>query len=112
MGLRSYIESATIVNGGSLSSTVGVGGRVIVSVVVPTMNAAALTFQGSHDGVTFFDVYNSDGTTETQIGASAGLRMVEAPTALVGLPFVKIRSGTAATPIAQSAERTLRVISK
>ncbi len=104
--------TVTISSGQSLSGAANIGKGVIVGFAVPTITNAALTFQGSADGDTYYDVYDDDGTTETSIGASTGARFVEAPTALVGLPFIKVRSGTTGSGVNQGADRAIVVISK
>lgn len=105
------IETATIANAASLSDSVEVGSGEVVGLMVPTWTSAEITFQGSHDGTTFSDVHDSAGA-EVSIPATTGGRAVQAPAALKGFAFIKIRSGTSGTPVNQGAERLVRVIIK
>ena len=100
-----------IASGGSLSAAVAVDAGEIVGISVPTIDAAGLTFQVAIAG-TYRNLYNSDGTTETAVGSSTGDRVVQAPAALkeAGAVSVKVRSGTAGTPVNQTADRTIRLL--
>lgn len=102
-------QLATIANGASLSDAVDLTAGLLVAVQMPAAwTAAVLTFQASHDGVTFADVYDSAGA-ERSVAAAAG-RHITLDSASFGIRFVKIRSGTAAAAVAQGAERQLRLI--
>lgn len=109
---NTQVTEITIANGASLSDAAHIGVGVVVGISLPTITSAAITFQGSHDGATYRDVYNNDGVTETALTASTGARIVDAPAALVGLPYLKVRSGTTATAVNQLAERTVVIIAK
>lgn len=103
------VTTAVIENGGSLSGTVHLGGRKLVAIVMPsTWTAAALTFQASPDGVNFFNVY--DGPTERQLTVAASYYSELNIADWVGIRWLKIRSGTAGTPVNQAAERTLTLV--
>lgn len=104
MAARVYGSSSVdIAASGSLSGGINLGGARLVALVLPTIASAAITFQGSVDGVNYYNVYNSDGTTETATGASTGNRIVACPAAAQYLPWVKVRSGTAGSAVTQSA---------
>lgn len=103
-------EVATIANGASLSGAVQIDPDTVpVAIQMPAAwTAAALTFQGSADGVTYGDLY--DGGTELNI-ATAANRLVHLDwTKFVGLRYLKIRSGTSGTPVNQGADRALKII--
>ena len=108
---KPFVGTHTIANGASLSDAVEVGESVVVGFQLPTIDNAAITFQGSHDGVTYQNVFDS-AQTEVTIVASTGARFVAAPAALNGLPFIKVRSGTSGVPVNQTAQRTIQVIAK
>lgn len=102
--------SATIANGAALSASVSLNGRNLWSILMPSgWTAADITFQGSIDGTNFFDIY--EGGTEYQLAVAAS-RMVTMtkPFLFYALTNIKIRSGTAATPVNQGAERVLSVV--
>jgi hypothetical protein len=97
----------TIANGASLSDGGALGGRIPTIIMMPAeWTAAGLTFQGSHDGTTYYDLYDEDGT-ELTIPTSATRRIIISPTHFTDHKYLKVRSGTAATAIAQGAERII-----
>lgn len=89
-----------IAAGDSLSSVGYVGMGDLIAIDMPAAwTAAPLTFQESHDGTTFLNVYKSDGT-ELSIMAAANQSVRVGPLAFA--PWIKIRSGPAAAPVVQS----------
>ncbi len=106
------ILTVTIANGASLSDAAAPGNGKVVGIQLPTFTSASLTFQGSFDGVTFANLRNADGTTETSVGATVGDLTILAPAALEACAFIKVRSGTAAAPVNQGAARTIQLIVK
>jgi hypothetical protein len=68
--------------------------------------AANLTFQVSHDGTNFFNLYDKDGTEYT-VTADASRAIILPLSDWVGIEHLKIRSGTAAAAVNQGAERTI-----
>jgi len=103
--------TATIANGASLSDSVEVGQGAVVGFLLPTITAAVLTFQGSDDGVTFKDLRDA-AAAEIQIASNAGDIFVTPPAGLNGPAFLKVRSGTSAAPVAQGAQRLIKVVIK
>ena len=97
----------TIANGAAVSNAIDIGELGLCAIVTPsTWTAANLTFQGSVDGVTFFDVYDSSGT-ELQITAAASRHIMLSPANFAGIRFLKVRSGTTGTPVNQGGDRVL-----
>jgi hypothetical protein len=77
--------------------------------------AADLTFQGAEkqDG-TFQNIYDSDGT-EVTVSAAASRAISLTPAemdALSAWAAIKVRSGTAGSPVAQAAARDVFVVMK
>jgi len=104
---------AAIQSGQSLSATLEIAGYRVAGIVMPaTWDAAALTVQGSHDGSTFQNVYDGDGSELTiQAAASRNLTLTSVQTlALLAWKQIKIRSGTSGTPVNQTGARTLTVV--
>jgi hypothetical protein len=102
--------SVTILSGASVSSSVYVGGHIITGLLMPAAwSAAGLTFQASRDGVDWLDVYDEDGEV---IVASAGASRLIILTKrwLEPVAFIQLRSGTAAAPVNQGAERTIVIL--
>ena len=106
------VVPVVIANGASLSAAGDVSAGEIVGIEIPAFTNAALSFQVSTDGITYRDLYNSDGTTETSTGASVGARVVAAPAALkeCGSISVKVRSGLTGAVVVQGAARTVNLI--
>ncbi|HET8787010.1 MAG TPA: hypothetical protein VFM38_15355 [Candidatus Limnocylindrales bacterium] len=105
---------ATIANGASLSDAIDLDGQVIAAIVMPAaFTGTALTFQASADGVTYQNVYDDAGT---ELSASVGQAKVivnkSILESLAALRYVKIRSGSAASPTAEAADRTLTILTK
>lgn len=93
------MRNALIESGESLSAPVDVG------VGIPAgwaAGATAITFQASHDGVTWQDLYNDTGT-EVSATAAASRNVSLSSIALDLAPwrFIKIRSGTSASAVTQ-----------
>ncbi len=102
--------SAAIANGESLSAAVDLGAYRLSSIIMPAAwTAAGLTFQGSIDGVTFGNM-KSEGGTELAWTVAASDFLYSTPLNFWGVRFIKVRSGTAGTPVNQGAARTLTLI--
>lgn len=114
---RPLVQTVVIANASSLSSTVDLGGgvRQMVGVQMPAAwTAASLTFAVSHDGTTFVPLYwnGAEYTILAAGGAAASSGVALEPAAFAGWPFVRIRSGTAASATNQTAERTLQALTR
>lgn len=105
------VINATIAASASLSDAVRLPpGRVLVGIVMPAAwDTAALTFQVSLDGATFQNAYVAAGT-EVSVTAAAATTIALDPATWLHAPILKIRSGTAASPVNQTAARTLTLI--
>lgn len=108
-------ETVTIANGASLSgAAVFVNGVTsLVGIVIPAAwTAAALTFQASADGTTYGDLYNTAGTEVTiPSSAVAASRYIALdPSDFAGIAYLKVRSGTSAAAVNQTADRTLTLV--
>lgn len=107
--------AATVPDGpAGLSAALNLRGFALKGILMPTAwGAAAITFQAAEaEAGTYRDLYDSAGT-EVSVTVAAG-RAVALSTALqdllVGVEFLKIRSGTAAGPINQGADRALVLV--
>jgi len=95
--------TATIATGAALSGAIDLGGQLLCSIALPSgWTTASLTFQASHDNVTYRNVYSTDGTELTVTSATADRHVVLDPANFAGVQFVKIRSGTSGTPVNQT----------
>jgi hypothetical protein len=101
--------TATIANGASLSDAINTnGGRVAVIEMPAAWTAAPITFKGSYDGTNYFDLYDDSGD-EVYIIANVTRRIHVDLSVLNQQKYIKVRSGTAVTPISQGAARTIMV---
>jgi hypothetical protein len=99
-------ESAVILSGASLSGAIQLIGRIPAGLYMPaTWTAAVVTFSVSLDGVTYYKANNSSGEVSRTVVASDYMALD--PADFYGINFIKIRSGTAASAVAQGADRTL-----
>jgi hypothetical protein len=105
------VLTVTIANGASLSGAAHIGAGTLVGIQLPTFTSAALTFQGSADGVTYVEVMDASAAAVTYT-ASTGAIYIKAPADLVGVPYIKVRSGTSGAAVAQGAARVISLIVK
>ena len=112
------VIQASIANGESQSGAIPIGGRTYVAITVsPQWTAAALTFLASNEeGGTFLPVYKEDGTELTIASAnvvvSRNIGLGALMQYLSPFKFIKLRSGTAATPVNQAAARPFLIHTK
>jgi hypothetical protein len=115
-GTDRTVVPVVIANGTSLSADVNVNGRTIVGIQMPAgWDTASITFAAltrSASGTDTYGKVQDQGGTEVVVTAPAADTYVAiAPTqAVVGLGRIKVRSGVAATPVNQPAERTLYLV--
>lgn len=103
-------STAVIANGASQSNALDIFGQAITGFQMPTgWTAAAITLLASvdEDGP-FQPVYDADGTELTVTTAAS--RFVALDPAGLRFRYVKLRSGVAATPVNQGAERRIDVM--
>jgi hypothetical protein len=103
---------ATIAANASISNAVDVSGFTIVSgVVMPsTWTPAQITVQGSADGINFYDFYDGMPAVELSINVHPGSIVAINPDRFRCCKAIKIRSGTGAKPVVQTAARQFGVI--
>ena len=105
----SEAEAVTIASGQSITPAINLGGRIPVGVFMSAgWTAAGMTFQGSPDGSTYYDIHDANG--EINMTVSAGIYVAFDPTKLFGVNFLKVRSGTSGVPVNQGAERILTLM--
>jgi hypothetical protein len=108
-----------ISSGTALSAEVTVGAKRIVGIQMPAgWDAASITFAAltrqsaaAPPVLTFGKVQDAGGTEVTVTAPAADTYVALADTvALYGLGRVKVRSGVAATPVNQTADRVLYLV--
>jgi hypothetical protein len=103
--------TATIADGESLSDAIDLGGMIPVGVDAPAANwtTAALSFQGSLDGTRWQDAHDDSGEYTTgDIAAGGGCSLNK--DVFRRWRHIKIRSGTAASAVAQAGGDALTLI--
>ncbi len=102
--------SATIASGASLSGTINVGGLRLFAITMPSAwTAAGVSFQVSSDeGATWANLYDASGN-ELVSTADAGRCIALDPVPFSFAQYLRLRSGTASAPVAQSSDRVLQL---
>src|SRR5438105_1968618 len=94
---------ATIASGASLSGIIALFSSAFVGLLMPAAwTTAVLTFQGSYDGTTFANLYDSGGNEVTFTVAQGNMVAGDA-SSFAGLSHMKIRSGTSGSAVNQGA---------
>jgi hypothetical protein len=112
LGGPSQSFAATIANGASVSGIIDLTTlRMFGLLMDPTAwTAAAITFLGSADGVNFYSVYDSTGAEINWTVAAQTYVLAANPAEFLGIRYLKVRSGTTATPVNQGAARVVTII--
>jgi len=111
--------NSTIPNGGSLSGIVDCMGFLPYALITPAAwTAAALSAQGSIDGVTFFPIGGSSGA-QVALCSAVSPSFMQIIASVFSANFVgcfprwlKLRSGTDAVPVNQGADRIFTIMLK
>lgn len=103
--------TVTIAQSASLSDAANLRGVYVTEIIMPAAwTAAGLTFQGSEDNSSFQDVYEKANEEEYDVDSSivdADYRIKIPPADLLGDCYLKVRSGTSGSAVAQDAARTI-----
>jgi hypothetical protein len=109
MATLTVLNGPTIFEGESLSEALDCTGGDLVRITMPMeWDNAPVTFQASTDNVGYNDLYNPDGH-ELMLTCVAGAGILLPSAALLGIGWLKVRSGTVDSPIPQSGQRTFAV---
>lgn len=89
----------------SLSAPIKIPGHTICGFSIPsTWTAANLTFQASYDnGTTYQNLYDDSGNEVTVTVAAASVNVRTDAVYWVGIEYLKVRSGTSGSPVAQTS---------
>ena len=106
-------HTATIAASGNLSAAVSIpNGHELIAIVMPAAwTAAGITFQASPTNGSFANAYDAAGDEIALVVLATHFVPIAAGT-LNGANFIKVRSGTSGTPVAQAAERVLTLITR
>ena len=81
------------------------GATAVVGVVMPTtpfLVPALVTFQGSPDGVNFYDIHDGMTGVELAINARLGTMVMINPNRMRCCKAIRVRSGTHDAPVVQN----------
>lgn len=109
------VKQATIASGANQSNEINLECYRYFSLQMPSdWTTANITLLGSLDyGGDFYPVYDDTGTEISITAAASRIISVNAAALKIApLKYIKLRSGTAATPINQTAMRTINIICK
>lgn len=110
MAVDLFPVDVTIVSGQSLSPAVVANNMHLVGIVMPAgWDAAAITLQASFDGGTFNNAFDNNGA-EITIQAAASRAIILPPGLLPGVQQLKVRSGTNAVAVNQTADRAIKLL--
>lgn len=102
----------TITVGTAVSSAVNLAGRTPLRLLVgAAWTAADVTVQVSTDGTTWLDLYDNAAGVYT-IKAAASRAVLLKAAELIGVTHLRLRSGTPALPVNQTATATLTLHSQ
>jgi hypothetical protein len=109
-GGLSPAQTASIANGASLSGPIDMGALRPAWLSMPAgWDAAAITFQVSYDAVNYQNFYKDDGTEySVTVALSRAVKLNIAD--FLGVRALKLRSGTGAAPVNQTAQRDIPVV--
>lgn len=101
----------------AISDSVDLGGiafdvnQKLIGIIIPSVwTTANLTFQSYNSASqAWVNLYQYDGT-ELNYTAGTSYWIIAKPTDFAGIRYLKIRSGTAATPVAQADDRVLILV--
>ena len=109
------VETVIISAGGSLSTVLDKRYYTYMAIFLPsTWTTAKITFVGSdEDDGTYNQIVFSTDVSEVEIPEVAASKIIVLDTefleSMVAVPFLKIRSGTANSPVTQSAEQKIKI---
>lgn len=102
--------TVTIATGGVVSDALALLKQSPVRINMPAAwTTANLTVQVSEDGVTYRNLYEEDGREKT-ITVAADRSIIVDPIDYIGVGYLKLRSGTVGTTVAQAATRVIEVV--
>lgn len=105
------VQTASLDAAASLSDAVNLGGLRLFGIVMPaSWTAAALTFQVSFDeGASWSNLYDASGS-EVSVTVAASRAITLDPVIFAAVPMLKVRSGTMAAPVNQTAAAALQLV--
>lgn len=105
------IYPLTIALGQSLSQSFPLNNDALAGITVASGSSITqLSFQGSLDDSTYFDIYNEG--SEYKVTVAGGVFTSLSTNVFLGVRFVKVRAGNAGSPSTQSVATNLQALTK
>lgn len=104
------LASVIIASGASLSNAASVSSNVLLAVIVDGWTAAGMSFQGSVDGVSFYDLYTSSGSLVGVSPVAGASVQTQDPLAFVPWTYIKAKSQSGGSAVNQTASRTVTFV--
>lgn len=100
-------QTVTITSGNSITSAIDLGRERLAGIGIPAAwTAASIGFTVSHNGTTFYDLFDRNGN-EYLLSVAADRCITLDIADLSAYRFIKVRSGTKASPVNQGDDRSL-----
>lgn len=111
--INQTLATATILSGQSVSNELDLGGSIPLHILIPAAwTAAAITIETSLDGINWVPFIYDDANALVQISSPvAGNLYTLSFWGVYGLKKFRLRSGTSSSPINQSADRSITIVS-
>lgn len=109
------VATATIASGASVSATVDLSNAVLTGIIMPAAwTAADLTVEVSHDGTAWIGLAYDATATQCNNITTPAVDTAHAfdVRAMAPYQYIRLRSGTTASPVNQGADRDVLVISR
>lgn len=106
------VFSVEIASGASLTDSINLGGLRLFGIVMPQeWTTANLTFQMSADaGATWANMLDQNGNEVLAVGEPERYVAIDKTAHFAPLQYVRVRSGTAVVPVAQTGTRVLKLV--
>ena len=102
---------ATIAAAANISSGVSLGSNKLYAVGLPSVWVnAVVTFRGSVDGTNYFDLVHENGKPVALEGNASTIVLLDTPVQFKGLTSIVARSGTSASPVTQTSQSNVLLI--
>lgn len=106
------LQTATIGIGASLSPEVALGQKTLVGILMPAAwTTASLTFQATVDDTNFAELYDGAGNP-VSLTVAAGQFIQIDPAKWRGITGLKLRSGSAGSPVNQTDGAAITLITR
>lgn len=107
------LTTATILSGQSVTESLNLGGNVPLHVVIPSAwTAAPLTLEVSLEGSNWITAVYDDAGSLMQVSSPvASAAYTFTLLGIYGFKYYRFRSGTSGSPVTQSADRVLSIVS-